>query len=90
MKPTVLAIDGEGRLSFVYDDNLAGFLALGPGRVKRASIVEPDPAHRWRADLSPVGGPTLGPFERRGEAIAREVEWLQENAIGNTSSERTL
>lgn len=26
-------------------------------------------------------GPTLGPFEDRGEAIAAEIEWLNENRI---------
>ena len=28
------------------------------------------------ADLSPVDGPTLGPFRSRDEAIAAEVAWL--------------
>jgi hypothetical protein len=28
-------------------------------------------------DISPVGGPRLGPFDRRDEAIAKEVEYLK-------------
>jgi hypothetical protein len=30
-------------------------------------------------DMSPVGGPLLGPFETRTFALAFEVEWLREN-----------
>jgi hypothetical protein len=32
---------------------------------------------RWVAELSPVGGPTLGPFGRRSEALAAEQRWLE-------------
>jgi len=31
---------------------------------------------RWRADLALSGGPVLGPFGERADAIAAEVEWL--------------
>ncbi|EMB17938.1 hypothetical protein RE6C_01332 [Rhodopirellula europaea 6C] len=31
---------------------------------------------QWTADLSPVGGPVLGPFALRSEAIEAEIEWL--------------
>ena len=30
----------------------------------------------WFADLAPVGGPRLGPYHLRGEALAAEVAWL--------------
>ena len=86
-EPThVLAIDPEGRLSFVYADDLAGLCDLGPADVRRASHVEPaDGADGmfggWTADLSPVGGPALGPFADRGAAVAAEVEWLQANYL---------
>lgn len=33
--------------------------ALGEPQIRRASHVEPDERGRWRADLSPVGGPVL-------------------------------
>ena len=33
----------------------------------------------WRADLSPVGGPQLGPFRRRSEALRAEAAWLVEH-----------
>jgi len=31
---------------------------------------------RWQSRLSPVGGPTLGPFARRSAAIAAEIDWI--------------
>ena len=53
--------------------------ALGRPQITRASHVEPDARGRWHADLGPVGGPTLGPFERRSEALAAEQGWLEEH-----------
>ena len=41
-----------------------------------------DPAHSsfnaclWWADMSPVGGPVLGPFCSHGAALQAEREWL--------------
>jgi hypothetical protein len=36
-------------------------------------------ACQWDADLRPSGGPTVGPFDTRAEAIAYETKWLEEN-----------
>lgn len=33
------------------------------------------------ADLLPVGGPVLGPFERYPDAISAEVAWLSEHDL---------
>jgi hypothetical protein len=33
-------------------------------------------------DLSPVSGPTLGPFQNRSEALAAERSWLLTNWLG--------
>jgi hypothetical protein len=49
--------------------------------IRRASHVEADKAGRWFADLSPVAGPVLGPFDRRSEALAAEHEWLLANRL---------
>ena len=49
---------------------------LGNYRIRRASHVEPDDDGRWTADLSPVDGPTLGPFYKRSEALGAELEYL--------------
>ena len=33
----------------------------------------------WQADMAKSGGPILGPFESRAEALASEREWLRVN-----------
>ena len=33
----------------------------------------------WVSDLSPSGGPCLGPFPERGLAIQWEIDWLNAN-----------
>ncbi|MCI0640167.1 MAG: hypothetical protein L0Y70_13925 [Gemmataceae bacterium] len=52
--------------------------------VERASHVEPDPVGHWWADLAPVGGPLLGPFDRRSEALQAESTWLETNWLAKT------
>jgi hypothetical protein len=54
---------------------------LGGLAIQRASHVEPDAQGQWLADLSPIGGPTLGPFATRSEALAAEEAWLVENRL---------
>jgi hypothetical protein len=70
-----LVVDDSGVVRCVYDEAL-DLAALGRPTITRASNVEPDPAGRWTADLAPVGGPVLGPFPRRSEALAAERAWL--------------
>jgi hypothetical protein len=65
----------------IYGEEIA-LGALGPPRISRASHVEPDENGRWLADLSPVGGPVLGPYDKRNEALVAEVAWLEENWLG--------
>lgn len=67
-----------GRLVFVYDDQLADLLAAGASEVVRASHVEPAPGG-WVADMGPSGGPLLGPFPLRADALGAELAWLAEN-----------
>ena len=50
--------------------------ALGKLQITRASHVEPDSDGNWWADMGPVGGPVLGPFGTRGEALQAERGWL--------------
>lgn len=71
-----LIIEPSGAVRCIYTDefNLA---VLGSPAISRASRVEPDPHGRWWADLSPVGGPQLGPFDCRSEALAAEHSWLE-------------
>jgi len=75
----------DGALVFVYHDDLRPLFGLGgEARTARASHVEPTSDNRWTADLSPVGGPVLGPFDERSEALKAEVAWLNQYVLGVT------
>ncbi len=71
----------DGSMRTVYADSAAPLLAaVGAVRISRASHVEPG-GGGWVADLSPVAGPSLGPFPTRAEALAAELSWLHSRDI---------
>ncbi len=70
----VVMPDGEAKCVYAEVIDLA---ALGGVTISRGSHVEPTPDGHWTADMSPVNGPVLGPFEHRSEALAAEVQWLE-------------
>ncbi len=70
-----LLIDGQGQVRCLYDETIP-LASLGQLTIRRAAIVEPDADGSWHADLTPVGGPVLGPFSRRSQALAAEQRWL--------------
>jgi hypothetical protein len=70
-----IIVTSAGTARCVYGEEL-DLRALGELEVRRASHVEPDAAGGWWADLSPVGGPRLGGFDLRSEALAAEAAWL--------------
>ena len=72
-----LVVDSAGGIRCVYDETI-DLAALGSLSVRRGSHVEPNAAGCWTADLAPVGGPLLGPFDRRSEALEAERAWLEE------------
>jgi hypothetical protein len=73
-----IAVETDGTATLIYDDAHADFLAQGTAVVTRASNVEPAPQGAgWVADMSPVGGPTLGPYALRSQALAAEVAYLE-------------
>jgi len=76
----VLVIGADGVSRCLYGEEIP-LGEMGRLTISRASHVEPDEAGRWWADLSPVGGPRLGPFPRRSEALTAEREWLVEHLI---------
>lgn len=76
-----LIVERDGSVRGIYGEEIA-LDALGPLKIERASYVEPDDCGRWLADLSPVSGPLLGPFNRRSEALEAEVAWLAANWLG--------
>lgn len=71
-----LVIDPSGAARCVYDEALP-LASLGALTIQRASHVEPSEDGQWMADLTPVDGPILGPFDCRSEALAAEVAWLK-------------
>jgi len=82
-----LVIEKNAKVRGVYGE-VIDLTTLGPLKIERASHVEPDERGRWLADLSPVGGPVLGPFDKRSKAVAAEVAWLEENWIDGNMSGR--
>lgn len=77
-----LVISPEGEVRCVYDETI-DLHVLGTMSIQRASHVEPSPDGRWRADLSPVYGPVLGPFDRRTQALTAERQWLDAHWLNN-------
>ena len=75
-----LSITPDGTIQFLWDDTLAPLLDLGEGEIKRASYVEPK-GNKWIADLHPAGGPVLGPFPLRSDALTAEQDWLLLNLL---------
>ena len=73
-----LIIEGSGGVRCIYAEAV-NLHALGKPQITRASHVEPDNTGRWIADLTPVDGPTLGPFDKRTDALAAEVQWLRDH-----------
>lgn len=71
-----LVIDRQGRVRCLYSE-VIDLAALGPQTIQRGSFVEPDYRGQWSADLSPAGGPRLGPFALRSQALDAEQSWLE-------------
>ena len=72
-----------GRLRCVYGETI-NLHSLGKVSIRRGSHVEPEPEGRWFADLAPVDGPRLGPFEHRSSALAAELDWLEAHWLGDS------
>ena len=78
----LLFITPDGTLKFIWDDALSPLLKLGESVIERASYVEPE-GTEWYADLQPAGGPKLGPFLLRQQALTAEIDWLTRNQLGD-------
>ena len=73
-----LVVAANGDLHCIYAETI-DLRSLGKTSITRASHVEPDTTGRWIADLALVDGPKLGPFDKRTDALAAEVQWLRDN-----------
>ena len=70
-----LVVDAAGDVRCVYGEEL-DLREIGKLQITRASHVEPDRDGYWWADMGPSGGPVLGPYGSRSEALGAEREWL--------------
>lgn len=82
----------DGTLEFLYGDDLSPLMSLGNTTIQRASTVDPRQENgqvNWYADLALSGGPELGPFPTREEAIVAETTWLNQNFLGRNRNPST-
>ena len=70
-----LVVDAGGGVRCIYGEEL-DLRVIGKLQITRASHVEPDRDGNWWADMGPSGGPVLGPFRSRTEALGAERVWL--------------
>ena len=80
-----LIISPDGSVRCIYAETI-DLAQLGRLTISRGSHVEPDEAGRWSADLAPVGGPQLGPFPHRSDALNAEAAWLDAHWLSPASS----
>ena len=73
-----LVITPVGEIRCLYTESL-DLKSLGHITIRRGSHVESDSGGEWSADLSPVGGPHLGPFPRQSNALRAEVAWPRDH-----------
>jgi hypothetical protein len=74
----LLVVEPGGLVRCLYGE-VVDLARLGVLSIRRASHVEPDSQGAWWTDLSPLGGPRLGPFPQRSLALAAEQTWLKRN-----------
>ena len=80
-----LIITPSGTIRCLYSEEL-NLHGLGRLSIQRGSHVEPDEHGQWLADLAPVGGPVLGPFRLRSEALEAERAWLEQHWLPRTAT----
>lgn len=71
-----LVVEPRGTIRCLYAETLP-LAAFGKVQITRGSYVEPTADGQWLADLAPVSGPMLGPFELRSSALDAERHWLE-------------
>jgi hypothetical protein len=76
-----LVVDCHGGIRCLYTEAF-DLATLGSLTIRRVSQIEPDHSGYWWADLKALGGPRLGPYTRRSEAISAEVTWVEHYLFG--------
>jgi hypothetical protein len=84
-----ITIQPNGMMTYIYNDDMLDLMEEGTSTTRRVSHVEPDTSRsngiRWTADMSPVGGPMLGPYRSREDALEAEVRWLEGKDLNRNS-----
>ena len=78
-----LIIDNSGNARCIYNETLP-LSVLGQVKIRRGSHVEPIKGGKWIADMKPVDGPVLGPFNLRSQALTAERRWLEKHWLPNS------
>jgi len=76
----------NGELRAIYSDEVAAVfkkLGITDFNIQRVSHVEPC-GMQWTADMKPVNGPVLGPFDTKAEALAAEEAWINKHVLSTT------
>jgi hypothetical protein len=76
-----LVIASNGDVCCLYDEAIE-LRSIGRLSIERVSHLEPMNGGDWLADLSLCGGPILGPFPSRTQALESERRWLQHHLRG--------
>ena len=76
-----LIVAPTGIVTAIYAEEI-DLHSLGTTTITRASHVEPDETGQWFAEM--VDGPTLGPFLKRSDALAAEIDWLIRHRLNPT------
>ena len=71
-----LVIDPSGQVRCLYAETIP-LTSIGSLSIRRVSQVEPE-TDGWYADLARSGGPKLGPFLLRSQALEAEEAWIEE------------
>ena len=81
-----LLITLNGAIRCVYSEAIP-LDQLGRLEIQRGSHVEPTLRGQWTADMSPVNGPVLGPFDVRSATLQTERDWLHQHWLQPTPVE---
>jgi len=74
-------VRNNGTIQLIYTEDI-DILSLGKVKsITRASHLDANGDNQWEADMLPSGGPVLGPFPRRSEALRAEEEWINNNIL---------
>jgi hypothetical protein len=64
-----IVIAADGRIQFVWDDDLGELTEQGRAVVRRAANVEFWNGTGWMIDMAPSGGGLYGPYRQRSVAL---------------------